>query len=85
MSDTVGQFKMPNSEVYIEVRRDKGLSLTMKTGNVVITSGTGWVQKCNIRFNRETVETIWPIKLILVSYIVESTETQVKRGNDQNL
>ena len=40
MSDTVGQLKMPNSEVYIEVRRDKGLSLTMKTGNV-ITSGTG--------------------------------------------
>lgn len=57
----------------------------MKTGNVVITSGTGWVQKHNIRFNRETVETIWTIKLILVSYIVESTETEVKRGNDQNL
>ena len=27
MSGTVCQLKMPNSEVYIEVRRDKGLSL----------------------------------------------------------
>ena len=26
MSDTTCQLKMPNSEVYIEVRRDKGLS-----------------------------------------------------------